>query len=137
PLTSTTAKWFVARRGIMTGVVTAGVGVGALLGPPISNWLITTYDWRRSYAILGGVVLVGVVLAAQLLKRDPAQVGSTPYAGAGRPDDALRTVGSGMSLREAVASRQFRLIFAAFFCYGLGLQAIMLHLAPPASDLGI
>ncbi len=137
PLTSTTAKWFVARRGIMTGIVTAGVGVGALLGPPISNWLIGVYDWRRSYTILGTVVLFGVVLAAQLLKRDPAQVGGTPYASAGRKHHAVRTVASGLSLREAIASRQFRLIFVTFFCYGFGLQAIMLHLAPHATDLGI
>ena len=137
PLTSTTAKWFVARRGLMTGIVTAGVGVGALLGPPISNWLITTYDWRRSYTILGTVVLVGVVIAAQLLKRDPASVGSTPFAGAGGRDHALKTVASGLSLGEAVATRQFGLIFVAFFCYGFGLQAIMLHLAPHATDLGI
>jgi MFS family permease len=137
PLTSTTAKWFVARRGMMTGIVTAGVGVGALLGPPIANWLIGVYDWRRSYAILGSVVLVGVVLAAQLLKRDPAQVGGTPYAGTGRKDDAVKMVTSGLSLGEAIASRQFRLVVAAFFCYGFGLQVIMLHLAPHATDLGL
>jgi MFS family permease len=137
PLTSTTAKWFVARRGLMTGIVTAGVGVGALLGPPVSNWLITTYDWRRSYTILGTVVLVGVVLAAQLLKRDPAQVGRTPYAGGGRADVAVRTVASGLSLGEAITSHQFQLAFVVFFCYGFALQAVMLHLAPHATELGI
>jgi MFS family permease len=136
PLTSTTARWFVARRGLMTGIVTAGVGVGAFIGPPIANWLISTYDWRRSYMILGGVVLGGVLAGAQLLRRDPAAVGRTPYAH-GTAAGAIRTVASGLSLREAVATRMFWVVFAAFFCYGFALQAIMLHLAPHATDLGI
>jgi OFA family oxalate/formate antiporter-like MFS transporter len=91
PLT-TTARWFVARRGLMTGIVTAGVGVGALIGPPIANWLITGYDWRRSYAILGSIVLGCVVVGAQLLRRDPAQVGRLPYAHGGAPEDAMKQV---------------------------------------------
>jgi MFS family permease len=136
PLTSTTARWFVARRGLMTGIVTAGVGVGAFIGPPIANWLISAYDWRRSYMILGGVVLGGVLAGAQLLRRDPAAVGRTPYAH-GTAAGAIRTVASGLSLREAIASRMFWVVFAAFFCYGFALQAIMLHLAPHATDLGI
>ena len=79
PLTSTTARWFVVRRGLMTGIVTAGVGIGALVGPPTVSALISGYDWRVSYLILGTVVLVGVTLAAQFLRRDPAQMGTVPY----------------------------------------------------------
>jgi MFS family permease len=136
PLTSTTARWFVARRGLMTGIVAAGVGVGAFIGPPIANYLITTYAWRRAYAILGAIVLGGVVILAQFLRRDPAQVGRTPYAH-GTAAAAAKQVATGLSLHEAVASRMFWIVFAAFFCYGFALQAIMLHLAPHATDLGI
>jgi MFS family permease len=136
PLTSTTARWFVARRGLMTGIVTAGVGVGAFIGPPIANWLITNYAWRRSYAMLGGVVLGGVLILAQLLRRDPAQAGRTPYTH-GNIAEAVQKAATGLSLREATASRMFWVVFTAFFCYGFALQAIMLHLAPHATDLGI
>jgi MFS family permease len=137
PLTSTTARWFVARRGLMTGIVTAGVGVGAFIGPPIANWLISTYEWRRSYSILGAVVLTGVLVGAQFLRRDPADVGRTPYAAGGDPGAAIRRVATGLLLHEAMRSRMFWIVFAAFFCYGFSLQAIMLHLAPHATDLGI
>jgi MFS transporter, OFA family, oxalate/formate antiporter len=136
PLTSTTARWFVARRGLMTGIVTAGVGLGAFIGPPIANWLITTYAWRRSYATLGGVVLGGVLIGAQFLRRDPAQIGRTPYAH-GDAADAVKHVATGLALREVLASRMFWIVVAAFFCYGFSLQAIMLHLAPHATDLGM
>jgi MFS family permease len=135
PLTSTTARWFVARRGIMTGIVTAGVGIGTFIGPPVAAWLITVYDWRTSYVILGTIVLVGTAAAAQFLRRDPASMGQRPY---GENSSSVRTAAmlSGLELREAIGTRQFRVVCSAFFCYGFSLSAILLHIAPFASDLG-
>jgi len=136
PLTSTTARWFVARRGVMTGIVTAGVGVGALIGPPIASSLISGYDWRVSYLMMGSVVLIGVTVAAQFLRRDPAQMGTTPY-GAESIRSASASPADGLVLREALHTRQFWIVSAAFLCYGFGLSAILLHLAPHAVGLGI
>jgi MFS family permease len=79
PLTSTVARWFVERRGMMTGIVVAGTGIGGLIAPPVANWLISIYDWCVAYIILGSIALVVVVLVAQLLRRDPTQVGQMPY----------------------------------------------------------
>ena len=136
PLTSTTARWFVARRGMMTGIVTAGVGIGALVGPPITSSLISGYDWRTSYLILGSVVLVGVTAAAQLLRKDPAQMG-TVALGAERQAHAPVRSAHGVGLKEALHTRQFWIMGIAFLCYGFSLSAILLHLAPHAAGLGI
>ena len=46
---STVARWFVKRRGTMTGIVTAGIGMAALIGPPVANGLISFYGWRSAY----------------------------------------------------------------------------------------
>ena len=136
PLTSTTARWFVARRGLMTGLVTAGVGIGALIGPPITSSLISGYDWRVSYLVLGSVVLAGVTLASQLLRKDPAQMGTIPY-GADRLVQGTRSAVHGLVLNQALHTRQFWIMVFAFLCYGFSLSAILLHLAPHAVDLGI
>lgn len=136
PLTSTTARWFVARRGLMTGIVTAGVGLGAFIGPPISSSLITQYNWRTSYMMLGTTVLVGVVIAAQFLRRDPAQMGAQPYGASTVRAASAAPLASGLTLREALRSAQFWTVFAVFFFYGFCLSAILLHLAPHATDLG-
>jgi MFS family permease len=137
PLTSTTARWFVARRGLVIGIVAAGVGIGALIGPPIASALIRAYDWRVSYRVLGAIVLVGGVIAAQWLRRDPAQMGLRAYgetAGtAGRPIDGQ----VGLTLGQALATSQFWSAAVVFFCYGFALSAILLHLAPHVTDLGI
>ena len=53
PLLSTIARWFTARRSMMTGVVATGIGIGTLLEPPVANRLISIYDWRTSYIIIG------------------------------------------------------------------------------------
>ncbi len=61
PLMSTVARWFIDKRGMMTGIVTAGTGIGVLLGPPIANHLISIYGWRLAYVILSVAVLTAVV----------------------------------------------------------------------------
>ncbi len=135
PLTSTTARWFIARRGLMTGIVTAGVGGGAVIGPLIANWLIRLYQWRRAYIIMGGLALAVATSAAQFLKRDPAQIGEKPYG----ENEVVRHTSqlAGLSLQEALGSWQLWLASVVFFCYGFTLSAILLHLTPHATDLGI
>ncbi len=137
PLTSTITRWFVARRGIMTGIVAAGIGVGTLIAPPIANWLITTYDWRMSYSILGIVVLAVVVTSAQFLRRDPTIMGQKPYGQHEVTEQEGKTGTGSLSLREALCTGQFWLAFTMFFCFGFGMYAIILHIAPHATDLGI
>ena len=137
PLLSTIAKWFAKRRVTMTGVVFSGTGMGALIAPPMANWLISIYDWRISYIILGSLVLVVVVLAAQFLKRDPAQVGLKPYGEKEEGEQELTAGAKGFSLNEAVYTRQFWLIFILELCCGVGIFAVMVHIVPHATDLGI
>lgn len=137
PLLSTVARWFVERRGMMTGIVTAGIGIGALIGPPVASQLIATYGWRVSYAILGSIVLAVTVLSAQFMKRDPAQMGQVAYGRNQGEQKGLHPGVDGLSLMEAVYSSQFWVFLAIFFCFGFCLFAIMVHIAPHATELGI
>jgi len=75
PVLSTVARWFVKKRSTMTGIVLTATGLGTLIGAPIANGLISIYDWRTSYIILGVFVLLAIPLGAQFLKREPAQIG--------------------------------------------------------------
>lgn len=68
PLASTVARWFVKRRGMMTGIVVSGVSIGILVAPPVANWLISIHDWRLSYIIIGSTASLVVILAGQLLR---------------------------------------------------------------------
>jgi MFS family permease len=137
PLMSTIVRWFVARRSMMTGIALAGLGIGGLIGPPLASWLISLYDWRTSYVLIGITGLVIVIVAALFLRRDPSQMGQLPY-GADKGTGLKSTAGDeGLSFNEAISTRQFWMFAGALFCFGFSLYAIMVHLAPHAIDLGI
>ncbi len=137
PLLSTVARWFVNRRSTMTGIVVAGSGIGTLISPPVANWLISTYDWRAAYTILGSVILVVVISAAQFLKRDPARMGQIPYGGNEEVKQEPGMETRGFTLREAACTRQFWVAFAMLFCFGFCMFTITVHIVPHATDMNI
>ena len=101
PVLSLIARWFIQRRGLMTGIVLSGLGIGQLVGPPVISRLISTYDWRLSYALLGIVLLVVVGVATQFLKRDPAKMGQVAYGETKDIQQASAPGAMGYSLKEA------------------------------------
>ena len=138
PLMSTVARWFVDKRSLMTGIVTAGAGIGALLGPPLANHFISIYGWRRAYAILSVAVLATVVLFASFIKRDPAEVGQLAHGEmeiGNQPEE--NTPIKALSFRESIYTGQFWVIFVMFFCLGFCTYAIMVHMAPHSTEQGI
>jgi MFS family permease len=137
PQLSTVARWFVRRRTLMTGVVIAGVGLGGLVGPPLISRLIEAYNWRLSYIILGGIVLIVMILGAQFLRRDPIQKGQLPLGGNSGKELQLELVNKSLSIKEALHTAQFWLTFIILFCYGFCMVSIMVHIVPHAIDLKI
>lgn len=135
PLASTVARWFVRRRGIMTGIVLSGVGIGGLVTPPLANWLISVYDWRVSNIILGSVALVIIVLLAQLLRRDPTKMGQRPY-GEHEENTELEWGTESFTIKEAASTTQFWLVTIVLLCFGFCMSAIFIHVVPHVTDLG-
>jgi MFS family permease len=137
PLLSTVAKWFDKRRTLMTGIVIAGLGIGGLIGPPVISRLLAGYGWFLSNIILGIAVLLLVVIAAQFLRRAPAQMGQLPEGEAGGKYQAAKSVTNSFSFKEAVKTTQFWIVFVMLFCYGFGAYAIIVHIVQYAIDLQI
>lgn len=137
PLTSTVARWFVKRRGLMTGIVTSGSGIGGLISPPIASRLILNYGWRTSFAILGSIVFGGVVLLSQFIKKDPSSIGQVPYGEEIINSDKINIQLKGFPLREAIHQSRFWIFFLTGFCYGYCVFAIMVHIVPHAIELSI
>ncbi len=135
PLLSTTARWFVRRRGTMSGILKVGTGTGILVMPLVASWLILSFGWRQSYLILGIASLAAIMLIAQLLRRDPSKKGLRPY-GVYNADDG-DFMGGGLTFHAAVRTRQFWVLCAAYFLLSYCAMAIMVHIAPHATDLGI
>lgn len=137
PVLSTVARWFVKRRGVVTGIVVAGIGVGTMIDPPIANWLISSYGWRMTYIMIGIVHLVLVILAAQFLRHDPRQMGLSPYGASEAKQVDFMPGAGGFSLGEAISTRQFWLFFTILFAFGFITQIVMVHLVIHIIGLGI
>ena len=134
---STIARWFVRRRGMMSGIVKAGAGIGMVIMPPIANWLISSYGWRTSYFIIGIIALVFIILVAQFLRRDPAQMGQLPDGEEKVNIGCLNSADGGFSLQEAIHARQFWMLCVIFLLVTFCVEAIIVHIVPHATDLGI
>jgi len=137
PLTSTVARWFVKMRGLMTGIVVAGIGIGTMIIPPLVNLLISTYGWRTSYIILGIIALVVIVSAAQFLRREPSQIGLSPYGEDEVKQKSLNLQARGLSFQEAVHTKQLWLLCAIYFCFYFCTSTILVHIVIHATGLGI
>ncbi|MBA7710991.1 L-lactate transporter [subsurface metagenome] len=137
PLVSTVARWFVKRRGLMSGIVFAGIGVGAMAMPPLANRLISAYGWRISYIIIGITVLVIIVLAGQFLRRNPSQIEQLSHDENEAKERNLNLQAEGFSLREAIHTRQLWILGGMFFCVTFIIMTITVHIVPHITDLGI
>ena len=132
---SIVARWFVKKRGLMTGVAMSGFGLAAIAGPPLANWLIYTYDWRQALIVLGVAAMIIMVLAAQFLKHDPQQVGQLPY-GVALADQHVAE-GQGLSLSEMLRNRQVWLLCGMYFAFCFCSLAVTVHIVIHGIGLGL
>ena len=130
------AKWFVKRRGLMTGIVTSGIGFGTLLIPPLAEWLISTYTWRTAYIVIGLLTLLVVISVSFFLKADPSDIGKIPYGGYKNAKENEDPPIEGLTFHQALRATQFWLLGAIYFGYGYCLHAVMVHLSPHVQDMG-
>jgi len=84
---------------------------------------------------MGIVVLLGFVLAAQFLKRDPSRMGQA-NSGEGKEEQRSKLELEGLSFKEAFNTRQFWMIFGMLVCLGFCMFTIMVHIVPHITDLG-
>jgi len=135
PLVSTVARWFKKRRGTMTSIILAGGGTVAIIMPPVVAWLISVYGWRESYTILGITALVIMILGAQFLRRDPAQMGLSPYGEEDETTEAVIPKANVLSMRQVLATRQFWMLAISFLCAGFSMEVLTVHFVPHVTDL--
>lgn len=136
-LLSTIARWFTKKRGTMSGIIKVGTGVGMVIMPLFMNWLIISYGWRSSFAVLGVMILVFILTLGQFLVRDPAKKGQLPDH---EPEPAIgrqESVEQGLVLQEAVQTRQFWTVCAVYFIILVCVYTILMHIVQHAIDLGI
>ena len=84
-------RWFVRRRGLVMGVLTAASATGQLIFLPMLAWLADNSGWRAASLLVSVAALAVVPLVLCFLRNDPADVGVLPY---GAPEPGPATAGT-------------------------------------------
>lgn len=137
PVLSTVAKWFVKMRALMTGIVLSSSGIALMVIVPVANRIILDYGWRTAYVIIGSVTIVVVVLSAQLLRRDPNQMGKLPYGSGGKGTTLSGAGAHGLFFKEALRTRQVWLMCLVYYCTYFIYNVFVVHMVIYARGQGI
>jgi len=149
-------RWFVARRGVVTGVLTAGGATGQLAFLPVLASLTAAHGWRTAALTVSGTALLVVPLVYFLLRDHPSEVGTTAYGAtderrlsglaqvpAHEPEPAPpRSQGAARravtALRDASRTGTFWLLAGAFAICGATTNGLIgTHFIPAAHDHGM
>jgi predicted MFS family arabinose efflux permease len=120
------STWFVARRGLALSLVMAGSATGAIIFPPLAQWLIDGHGWRTAYFVLGAMVLLfGLPLTAMFVreKKDGEQTSEAVQAG--------------FTVAHGVRSQAFWILLATLFLGSISVNGAITHLSPLLTDRGI
>ncbi|MFO1108931.1 MAG: MFS transporter [Bradyrhizobium sp.] len=138
-------RWFVARRGLVVGIMTASVATGQLVFLPALAAITERVGWRVALGLV--CLMLGVAaLAVLMVMRDrPSDVGLRPFGDEGTeplpappPNNApIAAVALG-TLRDSSKSPVFWVLFATFFICGASTNGLVqVHLIPMCLDFGI
>ena len=135
-------RWFVRRRGLVLGALTAAGATGQLIFLPGLGWLAQNMGWRLAAISVGVAALAVVPVVAIFLRDRPSDLGLRAY-GASEADDVPLTTGSPIAnafrgLRLAIRSRDFWLLAGSFFICGASTNGLIgTHLIPASMDHGM
>src|SRR5581483_3656897 len=130
---ATITKWFPDKRGLMTGVAVAGYGAGALIMSPFAAREIVRYGVPATFATLGVVYLLLVVLSASFYSNPPAgwrPAGWTPTTPVARAASTYD-----FTVSEAMRTRAFWMLWVMLFLNVSAGIMIISQASPMAQQL--
>ncbi|TQL51264.1 cyanate permease [Ornithinicoccus hortensis] len=139
------SRWFVARKGLVTGILTAAGATGQLIFLPLVARLATDHGWRLPSVVVAACALAVVPVVLVLVRDHPEDAGVTAYGATPEEPGLPRTapVGSSAgralrSLREAARTRTFWLLAGGFAVCGASTNGLVgTHFVTAAHDHGM
>nr|WP_245217099.1 MFS transporter [Neoroseomonas nitratireducens] len=132
PAMAAVQRWFVAARGLASGIAAAGVGFGTALVPPMAALLREFGDWRTAFLISGAAAALVGIAGALLLRPSPEACGL-------RPDgpEGVATAPSGEVPDLVIGTKRFGLFYLGTLLLQIPLALPFAHLVASARDLGV
>ena len=127
-------QWFKEKRGLATGIVSYGIGIGILVCVPSAQYLIIRLGWRTAYRIMAVFIpLIVISLAILFLKKAPHTASHQIEVGI-----PVKTIKDPLvineewasrlwTVRQALATKQFWLLALSSFLGSLIIQSVFVH----------
>jgi MFS family permease len=135
-------RWFVARRGLVSGILTAASATGQLIFLPTIARIVLADGWRAASLTISVCALAVIPVVLLFLRERPADVGELPYGGT--PVDVVAPMRTGAArlavgtLARAARVRTFWLLAGGFFvCGATTTGLVQQHFMPAAHDHGM
>lgn len=123
PASALIRRWFRENLSTAIGVAYAGMGSGALVIVPASQWLIERIGWRDAYRTLGlGVLVLLPVVALLPWRRLAGGTPSSPRASPGAPSPA-----PARAFRDVLRQREYWALAQVFFFTALAMYTVLVQ----------
>jgi len=120
------STWFDDRRGLALSLVMAGVGIGSMVLPLLSQWVINKEGWRTAYFVLGALVFLFGIPLTTLFVHERTHEAS-----------AVEPVRAGATVAEAVRSLPFWVLIGMLFLSSISVNGSITHLSSLLTDRGV
>lgn len=128
-------NWFVAKKGMVMGIVFAGSGLGGFLYSIIANKLISNFGWRTALVVIGCIaILIIAPLVYLIIKDKPEDIGLKAY---GAEENKFENfVANGKTLKEALGEVKTYMIILGLLITTMIVMGIQFHIPTFLIGLG-
>ncbi len=136
-------RWFVQKRGLVIGALTASSATGQLIFLPGLSRIAEMTGWKSVSLTITVVALALIPFVWLFLKERPQDAGVLPYGAAvDWTAPAKSSMGAGAlaidTLKQASKKKDFWYLFGSFFVCGLSTNGLIgTHFIPAAHDHGM
>jgi predicted MFS family arabinose efflux permease len=136
-------RWFVKKRGLVIGILTAAAASGQLVFLPGLSKLAEDPGWRAASLVIALGAYLMVPLIYFFLKEDPQSINIKPYGAEADWQPPVLPKGNAaknaiQALKDASKVRNFWYLVGSFFVCGLSTSGLIgTHFIPAAHDHGM
>lgn len=123
-------RWFVKRRGLAVGILTAATATGQLVLLPVLAALINKYSWEAAVLLILVLSICMFFVIAILMRSFPRDIGLPPYGEEALVPKAELSTGNPFkaaisALWEGMQTTEFWLLAGSFFICGLSTSGLI------------
>ncbi len=135
-------RWFVKRRGLVTGIFSAAYATGQLVFLPMIAHLVMSIGWQLGSLTVAAFAIFVIPIFALFFRNRPSDLGASAYGAETNADtysESPRSLAATFTvLFSAMRTKEFWVLAATFFVCGWTTNGLIgAHFIPAAHDHGM